>query len=35
VSEPRGYRQRDGAWENPAFDGRAVIDLATERSAGR
>ena len=27
ISEPRGYRQRDGAWENPAFDGRLVVDV--------
>ena len=25
--EPRGYRMRDGAWENPAFDGRLVVEV--------
>jgi predicted phosphodiesterase len=27
VSEPRGYRMRDGSWENPAFDGKFVIEV--------
>jgi hypothetical protein len=27
VSNPRGYRQRDGSFENPAFDPRLVIDV--------
>ncbi|MCK9687325.1 antitoxin Xre/MbcA/ParS toxin-binding domain-containing protein [Scleromatobacter humisilvae] len=27
VSEPRGYRMKDGSWENPQFDGRLVVDV--------
>jgi len=27
VSEPRGYRMRDGSWENPLFDGRLVVNV--------
>lgn len=32
ISEPRGYEQRDGAWENPAFDGRLVVDVRHRKS---